>query len=873
MFSKFTMLLLTLISTICVAQQTDVVKHPDYSIDSLIAIIHANPNARLNTTNSEEVHVPIQVHIVKDKFGNTPNYESILSDFQQLNQYFAPINMSFFFCGPFNVIDNPDFYTIEGTKLNEMVSTYNLPSTLDIFYVGEIDQCSWCGIAYLGFSMGDVILIKNQCIGSKTLTHEIGHYFGLDHPHDNQFGNEFVDGSNCTTAGDKLCDTPAEPVLLGKVDYNCKYIGTDIDSKGAVYKPNVDNIMSYGPDACANKFTPQQYSLMSSVYNTKHKSVLTCTQQVDFNIKINNKLTRLNKGQQNTIPVYITNFSPVPFTGEVSYKISMLDNAGRETVLLTDSKNKVWTPFLSDTIDVLVTIPLDASEGMYAIKAEVNNNKAIFETNYTNNTVEKRLGVYESSTLLPDLEITVIATPVHEVGYQKTFTLKIKNKGNADLKSNYGLITHISNDQIPSGDDIIENQSYGSILKVGQTDSFTVSLNFPGNIDLPVYVIVMVDMESNIAESNEDNNMFVTKIVPQLPVANKWKYDLFVSGIEGLFDPIPDTLYNLSSFYFSVKIKDQGDIKTFDYSKNPESHLRFAYGAIYLSTDNVWSNDDILLGKKSDRLYMGSGSLSIWTDIPSNIANGSYYLIGVVDPNGYLVETNENNNTFSKPIQIKQGYNPDLIFAKDPIVKASVIDYNTPFLFESEIKNQGYGPSKKWDIVHYLSIDPYVNYNDKSIDVSYTQTLSFEANTTKTLNMNLTVATEKVPEGYYYLISCLRNHSGTEYSPNNCYINPKQLLVGNNVSKIAAIEPNRVKESFNLIAFPNPANETLRLQLAQGLHTISLTDNFGKVVYLWSSENPIHETEINTSTIPAGLYHLKYSSSSQNGVTKIVIIH
>lgn len=46
-----------------------------------------------------------------------------------------------------------------------------------------------------------------------TPPHEMGHVFSLWHPYETQFGTECTSGSNCSIAGDLLCDTPASPAL------------------------------------------------------------------------------------------------------------------------------------------------------------------------------------------------------------------------------------------------------------------------------------------------------------------------------------------------------------------------------------------------------------------------------------------------------------------------------------------------------------------------------------------------------------------------------------------------------------------------------------------------------------------------------------
>ena len=46
-----------------------------------------------------------------------------------------------------------------------------------------------------------------------TPTHEMGHIFQVHHPFLPAFGTECTSGSNCASAGDLVCDTPASPIV------------------------------------------------------------------------------------------------------------------------------------------------------------------------------------------------------------------------------------------------------------------------------------------------------------------------------------------------------------------------------------------------------------------------------------------------------------------------------------------------------------------------------------------------------------------------------------------------------------------------------------------------------------------------------------
>ena len=96
---------------------------------------------------------------------------------------------------------------------------------------------------------------------------------------------ELVDGSNCETAGDQLCSTPADPYgfIRDEADewiprdpkgivYNdgCEFISQLKDANGDYFSPSTTNMMSHYPCKC--HFTHEQFSIMVDNYNkANHK--------------------------------------------------------------------------------------------------------------------------------------------------------------------------------------------------------------------------------------------------------------------------------------------------------------------------------------------------------------------------------------------------------------------------------------------------------------------------------------------------------------------------------------------------------------------------------------------------------------------------
>jgi Pregnancy-associated plasma protein-A len=134
-----------------------------------------------------------------------------------------------------------------------------------------IESGALCGISSFTFSTSQGLVMNNQCVGANSvLAHEIGHYFDLFHTHETAFGAECVNESNCATAGDLVCDTPADPGLQlpdgsFRVDTQCNYTGGPLDScSNSPYSPDTQNTMSYTRISCMGHWSPGQQARASA---------------------------------------------------------------------------------------------------------------------------------------------------------------------------------------------------------------------------------------------------------------------------------------------------------------------------------------------------------------------------------------------------------------------------------------------------------------------------------------------------------------------------------------------------------------------------------------------------------------------------------
>ncbi|WP_323788604.1 T9SS type A sorting domain-containing protein [Psychroserpens sp.] len=235
--------------------------------------------------------VPIKAHIIRTDFGTgglaLNEFNSALAI---MNSYFANAFIEFFLCESINYIDDSSLFDFETDEQNAMTTAHNIDNVINIYFANTVTSSSsgngLCGYSY--FPGGpEIILMNNSCtMNGSTLSHEMGHFFSLSHTHGNINGtltSELVDGSNCDTAGDFICDTPADPQLSGSnVNTSCIYTGTVFDGNGQLFNPNPLNIMSYSRSACRTEFSPQQYARIYAVYQAA-RSVMECP---NFNIDI-----------------------------------------------------------------------------------------------------------------------------------------------------------------------------------------------------------------------------------------------------------------------------------------------------------------------------------------------------------------------------------------------------------------------------------------------------------------------------------------------------------------------------------------------------------------------------------------------------------
>ena len=240
-----------------------------------------NPSLRSVRVN-KLYRINIFVHIVRsgnDKGASPTIAPSIIND---LNGAFANARIQFVLLGSDFINSNNSLNPLYG-KEKELFKMNAHTNAIDIYVVPED---SWTRVGIADSIPSTALIVRNDHRNTSALPHEMGHCLGLYHTHhgtwdekdsnDKRQCQEFVDGSNSTTCGDYISDTPADPCIWST--NTCAYTGIIKDGHKQKYSPDASNYMSYAYPPCRTKFTNGQIERMrKSIDTTKIlRKVLIC---------------------------------------------------------------------------------------------------------------------------------------------------------------------------------------------------------------------------------------------------------------------------------------------------------------------------------------------------------------------------------------------------------------------------------------------------------------------------------------------------------------------------------------------------------------------------------------------------------------------
>ena len=218
--------------------------------------------------------VRVYFHIIRSDSGISPaatvdqinnEFAILIADYAAYNICFANVGFDFINSTALNYDLDPDVQADV-----DMLLPFLVPNCINIFYHKVL--AGYGGNAYN--IPNTFCSIDDDNIGFyRTISHEVGHCLGLLHTFEPVYGEEYISGTGCSTRGDRVCDTQADPYTTSACfsASSCNYTGSCQDPSGATnYSPPYQNIMSYWAiEGCTTThFTTGQYARATSFLET-----------------------------------------------------------------------------------------------------------------------------------------------------------------------------------------------------------------------------------------------------------------------------------------------------------------------------------------------------------------------------------------------------------------------------------------------------------------------------------------------------------------------------------------------------------------------------------------------------------------------------
>ena len=259
-------------------------------------------------------HLPLTIHIVRASNGtgglSLGDLDAAVND---LNRFWLPVGIQFFVYGGIDYINNDAQFNVPNIRANQdaLRQVNSVANTINVYFTnlaGLNGQSSFTTDTFQGVLMdiGAASVSSAPATANvSTFAHEMGHYFDLYHTHEtwpNAMGTptrvECPSGSNCSTTGDLVCDTAADPGLQAgggfRVDNNCTYDNSATTPTGCgntAYNPPTRNLMSYSRAGCRTDFTLGQITRALQVLrntNNRRNLIITGARYVDPLASANN---------------------------------------------------------------------------------------------------------------------------------------------------------------------------------------------------------------------------------------------------------------------------------------------------------------------------------------------------------------------------------------------------------------------------------------------------------------------------------------------------------------------------------------------------------------------------------------------------------
>jgi hypothetical protein len=432
--------------------------------------------------------------------GPISQLNTIMEVIDSLNNVFASINVHFSICA-INTVPYPyhldpvqvGFETLPQPVIDFIANNYFRTNMINVAYARGVVPHSF----YPNSTYPYPRIVLNNSGGYLVNPHEFGHFFGLRHTHQFDFHfpgmitDELVNGSNCATAGDLVCDTPADPGLMPWLVSPfpaCQWLDTvTVDANGELFNPLTNNYMSY-MGLCTESFTSGQYARMA--YFADHDRANLKSGGKNFNLNPIPMKVCLDGGPINLI---------APDTGIVFSGAGVIDN--------------MFYPDIAGVGNHIINLTLPGQS---------NNDENTDVCFVYHDTAYSATQVWQSFTMESDGQLTGVSLGVQSVNSQSgTFSLylgagtggTLMAQGNLSINGSIGwnwLRANFNNLPVTAG------------------QSYTIEFNFNGTV---LFEGCGFDAYAGGGNNINGDVIFLTHIIPNAPYCgNTFSFPIYVSA-------------------------------------------------------------------------------------------------------------------------------------------------------------------------------------------------------------------------------------------------------------------------------------------------------------------------------------------------------
>ena len=267
-------------------------------------------------------------------------------------------------------------------------------------------------------------------------------------------------------------------------------------------------------------------------------------------------------------------------------------------------------------------------QGDYFILVRTDSSNQVFETSDTNNTDSQPISIGLAD---PPADLIVDAITVPNTGFigdNINVTWRVRNDGTATtMATTWVDRVFLSNDSIPGGDILLGNATHNGSLDSNGSYTMTQTFLVPAGVPEGNYfVIVKTDATDRVLEPTAENNN-TTSSNASVAISTAPLPDLIATGVALVAGQSPTSG---ETVIVNWTIANSGDkAATSDWTD-----------AVYLSSDNAFSPDDVRLGESltSDDLAVGASiDRSLSVRLPDAVS-GNFHFIIVPDANNSVNE-------------------------------------------------------------------------------------------------------------------------------------------------------------------------------------------------------------------------------------------